>query len=83
MPRETRFWDAVENENLEALAEVLEIDRDQQHALGTVLPTLSGWRRQDRWRYRIAGNRQRSLRDHRWKERGWQSFPLARVIANW
>ncbi|HEX2745274.1 MAG TPA: KR domain-containing protein, partial [Streptosporangiaceae bacterium] len=52
--RETQFWDAVENENLEALAEVLEIDGDQQHALGTVLPTMSAWRRQDRWRYRIA-----------------------------
>jgi acyl transferase domain-containing protein len=52
--RETRFWEAVETENLEALAEVLKIGHDQRRPLGAVLPVLSAWRRQDRWRYRIA-----------------------------
>ena len=52
--REARFWDAVDNENLEALAGVLEIGHDQQHPLSAMLPMLSAWRRQDRWRYRIA-----------------------------
>ncbi|MFE6689180.1 type I polyketide synthase [Streptomyces sp. NPDC057743] len=54
---ESRFWDAVENENLEDLARTLRVDDDQ--ALRPLLDTLTPWRRNhrtrstvDRWRYR-------------------------------
>ncbi|GAB3874922.1 hypothetical protein GCM10027610_144450 [Dactylosporangium cerinum] len=58
---ETRFWDAVEREDLEGLARSLEVHDDAGSAidaLGAVLPVLSGWRRKrrergtvDSWRY--------------------------------
>ncbi|MEC3979339.1 SDR family NAD(P)-dependent oxidoreductase [Amycolatopsis sp. H20-H5] len=51
-----RFWDAVEREDLEALAVDLGVDGP---SLGAVLPALSAWRRKrrerstmDSWRYR-------------------------------
>nr|WP_274912459.1 type I polyketide synthase [Streptomyces sp. WZ-12] len=54
---ESRFWEAVENENLEDLARTLRVDDDQ--ALRPLLDTLAPWRRTqrtrstvDRWRYR-------------------------------
>ncbi|WP_067182566.1 type I polyketide synthase [Microtetraspora niveoalba] len=56
---ESRFWEAVEREDLEDLAGTLSL-RDRAQALGEVLPALSSWRRQrrqesalDTWRYRI------------------------------
>ncbi|MFF8772951.1 type I polyketide synthase [Kitasatospora sp. NPDC015120] len=55
---ETRFWEAVENEDLQALADTLALDADA--ALPEVLGGLAAWRRQadetatvDGWRYRI------------------------------
>ena len=55
---DTRFWEAVEREDLDALAEVLGADHD---ALGAVIPALSSWRRAqnnqrtvDSWRYRVS-----------------------------
>ncbi|MGW3233845.1 SDR family NAD(P)-dependent oxidoreductase, partial [Kitasatospora sp. NPDC001095] len=57
------FWEAVEREDLGALAEALEVDDAEQGvrtSLGTVLPALSSWRRRrrerhtvDGWRYRV------------------------------
>jgi acyl transferase domain-containing protein/acyl carrier protein len=56
---EARFWEAVESEDLEAVAQTLRLDLS--NGLGTVLPALSAWRRQrrtgtvvDSWRYRVA-----------------------------
>ncbi|MFI6449648.1 SDR family NAD(P)-dependent oxidoreductase, partial [Kitasatospora sp. NPDC050543] len=62
---DARFWEAVESEDLTALAATLEVDAsDAQsplNALAPVLPVLSAWRRQQReqhlvdgWRYRVT-----------------------------
>ncbi|TDD30903.1 SDR family NAD(P)-dependent oxidoreductase, partial [Actinomadura sp. KC06] len=55
---DSAFWDAVEREDLPALAEGLDLEAS---ALGDVLPALSSWRRRhlersaaDSWRYRIV-----------------------------
>jgi NAD(P)-dependent dehydrogenase (short-subunit alcohol dehydrogenase family)/acyl carrier protein len=61
-PVEARFWDAVEREDLEALAGALRLDGGEaRSSLGAVLPVLSSWRRQshesatlDTWRYRVG-----------------------------
>ncbi|GAA2359082.1 hypothetical protein GCM10010376_96100 [Streptomyces violaceusniger] len=59
---ESRFWAAVEGEDLSALSETLSLPDDTCHrtSLGTVLPALSTWRRArrerstvDTWRYRV------------------------------
>ncbi|MEU8082775.1 type I polyketide synthase [Micromonospora sp. NPDC049101] len=54
---EARFWEAVDREDLESLADSLRAGRDD---LERVLPALSGWRRRrrtdttiDSWRYRV------------------------------
>ncbi|WP_282793957.1 type I polyketide synthase [Streptomyces sp. CC224B] len=56
---ESRFWEAVEREDLEQLSATL-VDVDES-TLGAVLPGLASWRRQrrerstiDGWRYRVA-----------------------------
>ncbi|MEU8779801.1 type I polyketide synthase, partial [Streptomyces sp. NPDC048606] len=58
-PTEAAFWDVVENQDLAALAERLEVTGDSP--LSSVLPALSQWhrRRRDRsvvdtWRYRVT-----------------------------
>ncbi|WP_269859529.1 SDR family NAD(P)-dependent oxidoreductase, partial [Streptomyces sp. RPT161] len=58
-PTDALFWEAVEREDLESLADTLEIDGDQP--LSAVLPALSSWRRTNRerstvdgWRYRVT-----------------------------
>ncbi|MFF0746330.1 type I polyketide synthase [Streptomyces sp. NPDC004111] len=55
---DSRFWDAVEREDLESLAATLRIDGA---SLGEVVPALSAWRGRrrersavDSWRYRIG-----------------------------
>ncbi|MFB7636341.1 SDR family NAD(P)-dependent oxidoreductase [Streptomyces sp. NPDC056149] len=59
---EARFWEAVEREDLEGLAETLALDGGDGSGeeLGALLPALSAWHRQhreasevDQWRYRI------------------------------
>ncbi|MFF2951445.1 type I polyketide synthase [Kitasatospora sp. NPDC057965] len=71
---ETRFWEAVESEDLQALADTLALDADA--ALADLLGGLAAWRRQadetatvDGWRYRID----------------WQRLPRtpAAVTGNW
>ncbi|MGA6160980.1 SDR family NAD(P)-dependent oxidoreductase, partial [Stenotrophomonas sp. NPDC087984] len=59
-----KFWEAVEREDLEALAATIDSPVDQQPMLGAVLPTLSAWRRHHReqsvinsWRYRTTWKR--------------------------
>ncbi|WP_160311216.1 type I polyketide synthase, partial [Streptacidiphilus anmyonensis] len=56
---DARFWEAVEREDLDALAATLEVESGSE--LGAVLPMLSAWRRQNReqntidaWRYQIS-----------------------------
>ncbi|OPF70548.1 beta-ketoacyl synthase, partial [Streptomyces antioxidans] len=63
---DARFWEAVEREDLEALAGTLrsedaDADGDALSSLGAVLPMLSSWRRRqgerstvDGWRYRVT-----------------------------
>ncbi|GGP01356.1 hypothetical protein GCM10012280_72020 [Wenjunlia tyrosinilytica] len=63
---DARFWEAVEREDLEALADTLELDTegDGRTVLGTVqpaLPMLSAWRKRlresatlDAWRYTVS-----------------------------
>ncbi|GAA0706625.1 hypothetical protein GCM10009548_94630 [Streptomyces malaysiensis subsp. malaysiensis] len=59
-----KFWEAVEREDLEALAATIDSPADQQPMLSAVLPTLSAWRRHHReqsvinsWRYQIVWKR--------------------------
>ncbi|MFD7504297.1 type I polyketide synthase [Streptomyces sp. NPDC059850] len=64
-PTEARFWEAVEQEDLVALADALCVgETDDRSALGAMLPVLSSWRRQrqerttvDGWRYRVDWQR--------------------------
>ncbi|MFH8350472.1 type I polyketide synthase, partial [Streptomyces sp. NPDC018045] len=56
---EAGFWEAVEREDLEGLSAVLAIDGTEADSLGSLLPTLSAWRKQrrtqamaDGWTYR-------------------------------
>ncbi|WP_447041067.1 type I polyketide synthase [Streptomyces sp. DSM 118878] len=56
---DARFWEAVEREDLEALAEALDVDRNAP--LSTVMPALSAYHRSNReqstidgWRYRVS-----------------------------
>nr|WP_215911530.1 type I polyketide synthase [Streptomyces coffeae] len=60
---DSRFWEAVEREDLEELAATLQpgIDGDVRGSLETLMPALSAWRRQrreeqtvDSWRHRIV-----------------------------
>ncbi|MEU5424830.1 type I polyketide synthase [Streptomyces olivoreticuli] len=58
-PADAGFWDAVEREDLPALAGTL--DTESSESLAAVLPVLSAWRRQSRerslidgWRYRVS-----------------------------
>ncbi|MEU3964844.1 SDR family NAD(P)-dependent oxidoreductase, partial [Streptomyces buecherae] len=59
---DARFWEAVEREDLEALARTLEVeDEERQSSLTALLPALSSWRRQrreqntvDSWRYKAT-----------------------------
>ncbi|MEU5170783.1 SDR family NAD(P)-dependent oxidoreductase [Streptomyces mutomycini] len=60
-PLDARFWDVVERGDADTLAADLELDDASRSALGTVLPALSSWRRQQRddstidsWRYRVT-----------------------------
>ncbi|MEU1803531.1 type I polyketide synthase, partial [Streptomyces sp. NPDC019937] len=59
---DARFWEAVEREDLEKLADTLACDDDtERSSLGAVLPALASWRKQareqstvDGWRYRVT-----------------------------
>ncbi|MEY9966933.1 acyl transferase domain-containing protein/acyl carrier protein [Streptacidiphilus sp. MAP12-16] len=61
---DAQFWEAVEREDLEALAETLEVEAAGEGPLGVLLPALSAWRRRGRelsrvdgWRYRVEWKR--------------------------
>ncbi|AEW99638.1 type I polyketide synthase [Streptantibioticus cattleyicolor] len=58
---DSRFWTAVDDGDVTALATVLRADDHETGALATVLPKLSAWRdrhrhdpRADGWRYRVV-----------------------------
>ncbi|WP_330336144.1 type I polyketide synthase [Streptomyces sp. NBC_00557] len=61
---DARFWDAVEREDLEALADTLDLAPERRETLGAaepVLPVLAEWRRRRResallnsWRYTVT-----------------------------
>ncbi|MFF2197298.1 type I polyketide synthase, partial [Streptomyces sp. NPDC058157] len=58
---ETRFWAAVEEQDLAGLAAALDADDTAEPLLGELLPTLSRWRRDRRsrstvesWRYQVT-----------------------------
>ncbi|MCX4743061.1 SDR family NAD(P)-dependent oxidoreductase [Streptomyces antibioticus] len=58
-PADARFWEVVENGDLESLASVLGVSPDEP--LKAALPVLSSWRRERRdearlegWQYRVA-----------------------------
>ncbi|MGW7533249.1 type I polyketide synthase [Amycolatopsis sp. NPDC054798] len=60
-PEDAKFWQAVERQDLDALATALAADAETQSSLGAVLPVLSSWREQrtqksivDNWRYRVT-----------------------------
>ncbi|MET9697758.1 beta-ketoacyl synthase N-terminal-like domain-containing protein, partial [Streptomyces sp. NPDC006529] len=60
-PADSEFWDAVEHEDVAALAAALELDADADQPLSEVVPALSAWRRRvrtqsevDGWRYRVS-----------------------------
>uniref|UniRef100_UPI000623D591 type I polyketide synthase n=1 Tax=Allosalinactinospora lopnorensis TaxID=1352348 RepID=UPI000623D591 len=57
---ESSFWDAVEQGDVAAVADSLDVSDDERSSLEAVLPALSSWRRRSRerstvdgWRYRI------------------------------
>ncbi|MFE2337905.1 type I polyketide synthase, partial [Streptomyces coelicoflavus] len=59
---ETEFWRAVDDEDLDALADMLTLgDQDPQHVLAPALSVISDWRRRqstqrtvDAWRYQVT-----------------------------
>ncbi|WP_246258391.1 type I polyketide synthase [Amycolatopsis anabasis] len=61
-PVEAEFWQAVEREDLDAVAATLAVEGERvQSSLGAVLPVLSSWRQRrkqesvlDGWRYRVT-----------------------------
>ncbi|MCX4545398.1 type I polyketide synthase [Streptomyces sp. NBC_01565] len=60
-PADSAFWDAVEHEDVAALAATLELDAEGEQPLSEVVPALSAWRRRvrtqsevDGWRYRVS-----------------------------
>ncbi|MBL1102604.1 type I polyketide synthase [Streptomyces coffeae] len=51
---DSAFWEAVDTTDLPELAQALDLPADRHASLKEVLPALAAWRRQRRWRYRIA-----------------------------
>ncbi|TVL87109.1 polyketide synthase, partial [Streptomyces sp. SAJ15] len=58
---EARFWEAVERQDLPALAQTLNVTDQEHDSLSAVLPMLSGWHQRQRerttlgtWRYKIT-----------------------------
>ncbi|WP_461087920.1 SDR family NAD(P)-dependent oxidoreductase, partial [Streptomyces deserti] len=67
-PLDAEFWDVVERQDVDALAESLAVD--EQASLGSLLPALAEWRRRrreetllDAWRYEVFWKPLKSLTD--------------------
>ncbi|MEU2392248.1 type I polyketide synthase, partial [Streptomyces sp. NPDC007369] len=58
-PADSAFWDAVEHQDVAALAAALELDADGDQPLSEVVPALSAWRRRMRTRSEVDGRRYR------------------------
>ncbi|WP_189788792.1 type I polyketide synthase, partial [Streptomyces capitiformicae] len=73
---DARFWEAVEREDLEALAETLRLPGSEP--LAEVLPALSNWRKQEATRSAIDGWRYKVV----WKAVG-RSTESPRLAGSW
>ncbi|WUI09930.1 type I polyketide synthase [Micromonospora sp. NBC_00421] len=74
---DSRFWTAVEAEDLDSLLRELDVDRDQP--FGTVLPALSAWRRRGRERSMVDSARYREL----WQPLAAPTTPSATPPERW
>ncbi|MEU4565127.1 type I polyketide synthase [Micromonospora sp. NPDC023956] len=74
---DSRFWAAVEAEDLDSLLRDLEVERDQP--FGTVLPALSAWRRRGRERSLVDGARYREV----WQPLDTPTTPPATSAQRW
>ncbi len=73
---DARFWEAVEREDLEALAETLQLPGSEP--LAEVLPALSNWRKQEATRSAIDGWRYKVI----WKAIG-RSAKAPQLTGDW
>ncbi|MFF8811416.1 type I polyketide synthase [Streptomyces pactum] len=79
-PTEAGFWEAVERQDLDRLAESLDIaDDDQRSTLASLLPVLSSWR--DRGRTRAAADARRYR--VAWRPAAVPDPAAARLSGDW
>ncbi|MFI0817945.1 type I polyketide synthase [Streptomyces sp. NPDC021098] len=88
---DARFWEAVEREDLESLADTLACDDDtERSSLGAVLPALASWRKQareqstvDGWRYRVTWKSQTEGRAARLSGTWLLAVPESAATDDW
>ncbi|MEU0839171.1 type I polyketide synthase [Streptomyces sp. NPDC005962] len=88
---DARFWEAVEREDLESLADTLACDDDtERSSLGAVLPALASWRKQTReqstvdgWRYRVTWKSQSEAQAPRLSGTWLLAVPESAVTDDW
>nr|BAW35614.1 modular polyketide synthase [Streptomyces sp. RK95-74] len=88
---DARFWEAVEREDLESLADTLACDDDTgRSSLGAVLPALASWRKQareqstvDGWRYRVTWKSQTEDRAARLSGTWLLAVPESAATDDW
>ncbi|MBB5924558.1 acyl transferase domain-containing protein/acyl carrier protein, partial [Actinoalloteichus hoggarensis] len=71
------FWDAVDREDLDALADSLDLGEEERAPLRELLPRLSSWRERGRRRSRVDGLR------HRVVWRPTRQASSARLTGSW
>ncbi|MFD7506788.1 type I polyketide synthase [Streptomyces sp. NPDC059850] len=88
-PSDARFWEAVEREDLESLADTLAFGDDTE-PLGAVLPALASWRKQareqstvDGWRYRVTWKSQSERQAPRLSGTWLLAVPESAVTDDW
>ncbi|MGW2325162.1 type I polyketide synthase [Streptomyces sp. NPDC001700] len=86
---DARFWEAVEREDLESLADTLAFGDDTE-PLGAVLPALASWRKQareqstvDGWRYRVTWKSQSEAQAPRLSGTWLLAVPESAVTDDW
>ncbi|QLH21860.1 type I polyketide synthase [Streptomyces sp. Rer75] len=88
---DARFWEAVEREDLESLADTLACDDDtERSSLGAVLPALASWRKQareqstvDGWRYRVTWTSRTEAQAPRLSGTWLLAVPESAVTDDW
>ncbi|MGW5698079.1 type I polyketide synthase, partial [Streptomyces asiaticus] len=88
---DARFWEAVEREDLESLADTLAFaDDGERSSLGAVLPALASWRKQareqstvDGWRYRVTWTSLTEARAPRLSGTWLLAVPESAAIDDW